>query len=73
MLGIHKIFKKHIKNIATILWTPGIVGLDFISKKSRTEAWIKATTTRRRSSVSIVNFEHISHLVLVSLLLTLNM
>ena len=27
---------------------------------------------RRRSGVSIVNFEHISHLVLVFLLLTLN-
>ena len=29
-------------------------------------------TTERRSGVSIVNFEHISHLVLVLLLLTLN-
>ena len=28
---------------------------------------------RRRSSIFIVNFEHISHLVLVFLLLTLNM
>ena len=28
---------------------------------------------RRRSGVFIVNFEHISHLVLVFLLLTLNM
>ena len=30
------------------------------------------TRTRRRSSVFIVNFEHISHLVLVFLLLTLS-
>ena len=28
--------------------------------------------TRRRSGIFIVNFEHISHLVLVFLLLTLN-
>ena len=31
------------------------------------------TTERRRSGVFIVNIEHISHLVLVFLLLTLNM
>ena len=33
---------------------------------------IRNTRTRRRSSVFIVNFEHISHLVLVLLLLTLS-
>ena len=33
----------------------------------------KDTRMKRRSGVFIVNFEHISHLVLVFLLLTLNM
>ena len=33
----------------------------------------KDTRRKRRSGVFIVNFEHISHLVLVFLLLTLNM
>ena len=34
---------------------------------------IKTPERRRRSGVFIVNFEHISHLVLVFLFLTLNM
>ena len=33
----------------------------------------QSQSQRRRSGVFIVNFEHISHLVLVFLLLTLNM
>ena len=35
--------------------------------------YLKRDSNRRRSGVFIVNFEHISHLVLVFLLLTLNM
>ena len=41
--------------------------------KTCSKLTIKTPERRRRSDVSIVNFEHISHLVLVFLLLTLNM
>ena len=41
--------------------------------RTRFEICSKLTIKRRHSGVFIVNFEHISHLVLVLLLLTLNM
>ena len=41
--------------------------------RKKCEVCSKLISHWRRSSVFIVNFEHISHFVLVSLLLTLNM
>ena len=44
-----------------------------INTRTKCEISSKLTTnTRRRSGVFVVNFEHILHLVLVFLLLTLN-
>ena len=48
----------------------GAVQLTFTCSKSITETLEKGE--RRRSGVFIVNFEHVSHLFLVFLLLTLN-
>ena len=47
----------------------------FKSKKNDTKVRIKTSERRQwhRSGFFIVNFEHISHLALVFLLLTLNM
>ena len=42
-------------------------------KTSKSSNFSNPYTNRRRSGVFIVNFEHILHLVLVFLLLTLNM
>ena len=50
------------------LWCKPIIAGNYIFKINN-----RNINVRRRSGASIVNFEHISHLVLVFLLLTLNM
>ena len=55
--------------------SPGIYLLKVNNRntKTRCEICSKTLERRRRSGVFIVNFKHISHLVLLFLLLTLNM
>ena len=57
-----------------ILMLPELSQLEFISSKLTTELIIKTPERRqwRRSDVFIVNFENISHLLLVFPLLTLS-
>ena len=64
-----------------IFTSAGIYMLKFNNRNTKTRREICSKLTRkiperrhwRRSVIFIVNFEHISHLVLVFLLLTLNM
>ena len=51
-----------------------LLKINYRNTKTRCEIWSELTinTTGRRQVFFIVNFEHISHIVLVFLLLTLN-
>ena len=55
------------------LYPVGIYLLKVNNRNFKTSCEICSKLTIKMSGVFIVNFEHVSHLVLVSLLLTLNM
>ena len=61
-------FTVSLEMFACIFWEPNDGATKFACSKLTAE-----TLECRRSGVFIVNFEHISHLVLVFLLLTLKM
>ena len=69
------IYARSIGYFASEDYPAGIYLLKVNNRNSRTRCEIcsKLTIKWRRPSVFIVNFEHISHLVLVFPLLTLNM
>ena len=78
-MSVYKVFNSiDLTLLFYRLYPAGIYLLKVNNRNTRTRCEICSKLTiktpeRRRSGVFIVNFDHISHLVLVFLLLTLNM